>query len=270
MIRALLVLAQAAAATGAPHPSRVMSINQCTDQYALMLLPPARITSVSWLARDPSGSLMAADVRHVPINRGTAEEVARQRPDLVLAGAYTTPATRALLKRLGYPLLEIEDATSFAAIRATTRRIAAAVGARARGEALIARMDRRLAWLSRRPPLRITVAAWNAAGLGARPGSLENALLTAAGADNVARRPPASLTASVNAEALLAAAPQVLVRGGTRHDGDLTGAAARHPAVRRAWRGRMVTLPSAYYACGTPFSVDGAIRLRAALAKVAG
>lgn len=265
-----LLLAITPAAASAERPLRVMSINQCTDQYALMLLPPGRIASVSWLARDPSGSLVAARARRVAINRGTAEEVARQKPDLVLAGTYTTPATRALLKRLGYPLLEVDDATDFASIRATTRRIAAAVGARARGEALIARMDRMLAMLVRLPEVRVTVAAWDSAGFGARPGSLYDALLSATGADNVAQRPPASRYGSPSAEVLLAAAPMVLVRSaGGRGTADLNGDAARHPAVRRAWRGRTVTLPSAYYACGTPYSVDGAVKLRAALAGMA-
>lgn len=271
MVGALgLLLAITPGAASAERPLRVMSINQCTDQYALMLLPPGRIASVSWLARDPSGSLVAARARRVASNRGTAEEVARQKPDLVLAGTYTTPATRALLKRLGYPLLEVDDATDFAAIRATTKRIAATVGARARGEVLIARMDRMLAALERQPKSGVTVAAWDAAGFGARPGSLYDALLGAAGADNVAHRPRASLHASPSAEVLLAAAPMVLVRGaGQRAPNDLTGDAARHPAVRRAWRGRTVTLPSAYYACGTPYSVDGAVKLRAALAAMA-
>ncbi len=266
----LPMLAILPAAAPAERPLRVMSINQCTDQYLLMLLPPDRIASVSWLARDPSGSLLAAEARRVASNRGTAEEVARQRPDLVLAGTYTTPATRALLKRLGYPLLEVDDASDFASIRATTRRIAAAVGARARGEALIARMDRRLAYLSHLPPSHVTVAAWDAAGFGARPGSLYDTLLAIAGADNVAHHPPASLYNAPNAEVLLAAAPQVLVRSTTwRATNDLNGDAAQHPAVRRTWKGRTVTLSSAYYACGTPYSVDGAIKLRAALSAVA-
>ncbi len=271
MLRALgLLLASLSVAVSAERPLRVMSINQCTDQYLLMLLPPDRITSVSWLARDPSGSLVAEQAKRVAINRGTAEEVARQHPDLILAGTYTTPATRALLKRLGYPLLEIDDATDFASIRASTRRIAAAVGARARGEVLIAQMDRKLAFLSRKMPTHVTVAAWDAAGFGARPGSLYDLLLTEAGADNVAHHPPASLYAAPNAEVLLAAAPRVLVRSTTwRAANDLNGDAAQHPAVRRTWQGRTVTLSSAYYACGTPYSVDVAMKLRVALSEVA-
>ena len=124
--------------------------------------------------------------------------------------------------------------------------------------------------LESKPKARVTVAAWDAAGFGARPGSLYDTLLSAAGADNVAHRPPASLTASANAEVLLAAVPKVLVRNAAlRAPTDLSDDAARHPAVRRAWRGRTVTLPSAYYACGTPYSVDGAVKLRAALAAAA-
>lgn len=244
------------------RPLRVMSINQCTDQYALLLLPRERITSVSWLARDRQGSQVAALARRVPINRGTAEEVARQKPDLILAGPYTTPATRALLRRLGYRLIEVDDATDFATIRATTRRLAAALGVKPRGEALIARMNATLARLGRAPKQRVRVAAWDGAGFGARPGSLYAALLEAAGASNVAAG-----AAGANVEALLAARPHVLVRGGAGGH-DLNGDATRHPVVRWTWAGRTVTVASAAYACGTPMSVEAAAKLRADLATL--
>ena len=63
-------------------------------------------------------------------------------------------------------------------------------------------------------------------------------------------------------EALLAAAPDLLVQGGA--DGlSLRQNVARHPLVRRYWEGdRMVVISQAAYLCGTPFVADAALRLR--------
>ena len=55
----------AAAAKPPSHPLRVMSLNQCADQIVLALLPPERITSVTWLNRDPLTSRMVAEAERV-------------------------------------------------------------------------------------------------------------------------------------------------------------------------------------------------------------
>ena len=239
-----------------------MSLNQCADQLVLALLPPARIASVTWLSRDPATSRMAAQARRVGVNYGSAEEVARARPDLVVVGAYTTPATRALLRRLRFPMLELGPVDSFAGIAHAVRQVAAAVGEPARGEAMIARMEATLAALARdkAPPLR--VAAWDGAGFSAQPGSLYAAILDAAGARNVAGA-GAFAPGTPEVEDLLAAAPQLLVEGlpafappGRRSD------LLRHPLVRRFWGDRMLVVPQAAYVCGTPFSAQAARDLR--------
>lgn len=271
----LLVAAMVAASLGSPggaapsvvpgptrHPMRVMSINQCTDQIVLALLPPSRIASVSFLARDPHGSLMADAARHVADNHGTAEEVMRQHPDLVIAGRSTTPAVRAFLKRLGWPLLEVDEADSFDAIRTITRQIADAVDARARGEALIADMDRKLADLALDRGPAIRVAAWDGGGFSAGKGSLYDLILQTAGAVNVANLPPASGYGRPDVEVLLATAPQLLLQGGYE-GGSLRENVARHPLVRRYWGpSRTLVVPSGYYACGTPMVADAALLLR--------
>ena len=256
--------------TRTAHPVRVASLNLCTDQLVLALLPPGRIASVTPLARDPDQSLMAAAATTVAVNHGTAEEIVRQRPDLVVAGSFTTPATRALLKRLGYPLVEVDSPDDWAGIRRVTRQVAAAVGEPARGEAMIAHMDARLAALARDPAPPVRVAAWDGAGFGARRGSLYDAVLTAAGAINVATRPPVSGYGGGNAELLLAGDPALLVvgqRGGVRPG--WRDAVAHHPVVRRHWAGRTVSISPAYYSCPTPFAVAAATRLRAQLRRSA-
>ena len=48
-----------AVAVGRP-PARVVSINLCTDQLALLLAAPGQLLSVSWLSQDPQSSMLAA------------------------------------------------------------------------------------------------------------------------------------------------------------------------------------------------------------------
>lgn len=267
----LLALALAASPTaGAAKPMRVMSLNQCADQIVLALLPPQRITSVTWLSRDPDSSVMAKAAGRVGINHGQAEEVVRQKPDLVVAGSFTTPATRALLHRMGYPMIEVGEASSFDDIRVATRQIAAAVGEAARGEALLRHMDAGLAALARAPVKPVRVAAWDGAGFSAEKGSLYDAVLAAAGAINVADEPPASSYGQPDTEVLLAAAPELLLQGapGSTYPG-LRDDVARHPLVRRYWTDRVVTVKPTLYFCGTPFVADGIRMLRAEIGDAA-
>lgn len=255
------------ARTQTPKPMRVMSMNQCTDQLVLALLPPERIASVSWLSRSPDGSLMYREAARVGVNHGLSEDVVRQQPDFVVAGSFTTPTTRAMLKRLGYPMIEVDHAETFEDIRRITRQVAEALGEKARGEALISRMDRALAELAHDPGPPLRVAAWDGAGFNASEGSLFNAVLEAAGAINVANRPPASIYGRPDVEVLLQTAPTLLVQGaGLGRAPGLRDNIERHPLIRRYWDGaRTLTVRQAYYVCGTPLVADAAIQLRAEL-----
>jgi iron complex transport system substrate-binding protein len=256
------------AGSRAEVPARVMSINVCADQLVLALLPPQRIASVSWVARDDADSYLAHAAARVPANHGTAEEVLRQQPDLVIAGTYTTTATRMLLKSVHYRLLEIGPAESFEDIRVVTRQVGAAVGASAAAEALLAKMDGQLAWLAAHPPSRpFRVAVWNAGGSSPGQGTLYDAMLTAAGAVNVVT---AEGYRSFDIEELMRSAPDLLVMGasgftkpGRRDD------VVRHPLVLAYWGDRRVTIPESLYTCGTPFSAEAALRLRRALEEKA-
>ncbi len=253
-------VATAQAAKAQPAlPMRVMSINQCTDQLVLMLLPPERIASVTWLSRDPLLSLMAARARGVAANRGEIEDVVRQQPDLIVADSFGSAATRAALRRFGFPMIEVAQPQSFDEIRATVRTLAVRLGTVARGEALIAGMDARLAELARRPPLNLRVASWSGDGLSRGEGALYDAVLDAAGARNAAKEG----VAGTDVEALLALNPDILVApvGGVVGQ-SLRDRVARHPLVRRRWAGRQVAVSPRAYICGTPLIANAAAALR--------
>ena len=87
-----------AGAAGAAPPERVVSINLCTDQLAMLLADPGQVVSVSRLATDPLSSSMVEQARAYAANRGGAEQVFLMHPDLVLAGQYTSAETISLLR----------------------------------------------------------------------------------------------------------------------------------------------------------------------------
>jgi iron complex transport system substrate-binding protein len=253
-------------------PRRVMSLNQCADQLLLSLLPPERITSVTYLARQQVSSYHAAAASRVPVNYGLAEEVLAQRPDLVIAGLYSNFAIRPVLKRTGIPLIELPPADNFEQIRETTRMVARAVGAEPEGEALLARMDATLAELAATAPARrITVAGWTDAGTVPGRATLFDAILTAAGGVNIAASWTGGASGTFDIEQLLAARPDILAFGDSSiATPNLRAEQARHPALHRFYANRQIVYPSSLYSCGVPESAEAAVHLRREMLKIAG
>jgi len=268
----LLILAAAAAlaisgaAGAAEPPQRIMSLSQCTDQLLLQLVPPERITSVTYLSRRTNESYLTAEAFGVPINYGTPEEVAREHPDLVLTGTFSTPAARMLLRRIGANLVEVPPAEDFDQIRAVTRQVASAVGATDKGEALIAEMDAALDDLARtKPARRIIVAGWTTSGTVPAKGTLFDSILTAAGGENVANiigdKPLYGQSTAFDLEQVVALRPDILAYGDSRVGrSDLSGEQLRHRVVRRLFAGRQIAYPETLYSCGLPRSATIAAR----------
>jgi iron complex transport system substrate-binding protein len=253
-----------AAATG---PQHVMSLSMCTDDLLLDLLPPERIASVTYYARDPSISYVWPQAAKVAINSGTVEEVLAERPDLVLAGTYTTPATRSLLKKLRMPLLEVAPAVDFDEIRAVTRNVAHALERDAVAEALIAKMDATLQQLAASRPSRlIRVAPWGEGGSVPAKGTLFDAILRAAGGVNVAASGGGGPFVSFGMEQLILTHPDVIAYASNTTDTPgLNADLAQHPLILKLYSGRRVTYPSALYSCGVVESANAAAALRADL-----
>ncbi len=99
------------------RPERVASLNLCTDQLVLELLNQDRIVSVTYLAKDPSISYLADRAKGLPQNHGLAEEILPLKPDLILAGAFTSRPTTSLLTGLGYRVIEFKMADNFHALQ---------------------------------------------------------------------------------------------------------------------------------------------------------
>ncbi|KAB1073781.1 ABC transporter substrate-binding protein [Methylobacterium planeticum] len=260
-------LAGAGAGDAEGRPARVVSMNLCADELLLRLADREQIAAVSYLARDPRGSNVAEQAEGLPRTRGLSEEVIALKPDLIIAGAFTTRATVALLKRIGFPPLEIGVPADFDGMRGQIRMVAAALGHPERGEAMIAELDARLAeamqWAGT-PRLRALVMRPNAFTVA--PGSLGDAVLTAAGLINVAAEIGQDRTGQVSLEAAaLADVDLVILDEGARGAPSLADALLRHPVLAELRRqGRTVSVPNRLWTCPGPQVAEVVTRLVAA------
>lgn len=263
VVLAASLLAAPAVRAAPAKPRRIMSMNMCADMIVLQLVGRDRIASVSYLAARGMADIDPALARGLPINHGTAEEILGQKPDLILAGDVSTPMTRKVAQKAGAPIVEVKSATSFDDIRALTRTVGAAVGEPERAEALIARMDRTLAALAADQPARpYEIAVWNGESTPGR-GSLEDAVITAAGAVNVAARTDNGLYSDLSLEELLALKPAyVLFPADNGREPTVLGAAMHHRALRRGFSARTATYPESLLRCGVPQSAEAALTIR--------
>lgn len=243
---------------------RVASINLCSDQLVLSVASPDQIVSLSWLASDPEESLLAARAREYAQNYGTAEELLRHRPDVVIAGRFTGTATVALLDRLEYRVVTIEPATTVDEIARNLRIVARAIGQSARAEQLVATMQARLESTQASP--RRDAVVVRPGGFTVGSGTLADALLAHAGLDNVAARQGLDRWGSLSVETLLRSDPDLIVVTAYRtEEASLANAYFSHPALRAlAARVPVVTVPARYWACGLPASLDSLDLLSAA------
>jgi len=273
LLAGLLSGAAATAQPGTP-PERVVSLNLCTDQLALLLAQPGQLVSVTFLARRPESSYMAAQAQELHINRGRAEEVLALRPDLVLAGTKAATPTVRLLRQLGYRVESFTLAADFAAIRGQVRRMAGLLGVPARGEALVARFDRMLTAAPgvdvETPRARPVALLYQANGLTAGTGTIVDEVLRAAGLRNMAAELGFAGVATLPLEQMLWSAPDLLVFSPYAPGAPSLGEALlAHPALGSFRQGqRVLHVPSRLWLCPGPMLGEAVALLRAGAAEV--
>ena len=131
---------------------------------------PAQIAGISHYSQDPRAtSIPLAIANRFHATSGTAEEVVALRPDIVLTGPHTGPATVAALKRLHIKLVQYTVPETVAESIAQVRDIAATAHHPARGTALAARIAA-AATPSRIAPLPALI--WQSGGLVPGSGTL--------------------------------------------------------------------------------------------------
>lgn len=256
---ALVGLAMSLCAVHAEAGSdRILSLDQCADQYVLALAPDADLY-LSPRADDPDAWLRE-EARGRPRVRPTLETVLAVRPNVVVRSWGGDARLLRALEVRGIRVVQIGDASDLSDVRRSSLDVANALDRPAAGERLVRQMDRTL--LAARVAIsgserRDRSALYlTAGGFTAGRGTLIDSILGAAGYANAAGF---SGFGPMSVERLVLAPPSRFVLGFfDQFRADWRGA-GRHPVVRRAARGRVVAdLPAAALTCPAWFAADAA------------
>ncbi len=268
-IRGLLIVGAGLAPTmlSATTPTRIVSLNLCTDSLLLELAPPASIASLTLLSRNPALSPLAERAAKFPFNHGLAEEVIALAPDLVLAGPATTATTNALLSSLGVRVETFGISASLSDFERDFLRVGALLDRQPYASQLLHAMRQHLQAIPRRDVRDVSALLVQPNGYVPGPHSLANDLLKYAWTNNVAPTLGVPNGGFIALERLVAAPPHWLVISAVdptqpAHAMDFFS----HPALRQAMRAsRVVTLPDALWACGGTYFAKGVEQLRTAI-----
>jgi iron complex transport system substrate-binding protein len=246
------------AAQAAP---RVLSLDQCADQFVMALSPRETIVGVSTRADDGDSRLRDL-ARGLPKRRVDLENALAARPQVVVRYWGGEPRLIRALETRGVRVINIHEAQDFAAVRANIRNVAAALEQREAGEQLVARLDAQLqraagAW-GGRSALYLTPG-----GATTGSGTLVDAILRAAGFTNIE---PRAGFQSVSLERLALSPPSALVLGffDSRQATTDRWGIGGHRLLRDAADTRaLASLPAALLSCPDSSAGDAVERLAA-------
>ncbi|MDR0779598.1 MAG: ABC transporter substrate-binding protein [Pseudomonadales bacterium] len=243
--------------TAQDTPSRIVSMNVCTDQLLLQLVEPQRIVSLSYLAADPRYSPYAEEARRFTLNHGRAEEVLALAPDLVLTSQFSATFTASLLERRGYRVQRFGFAADLHEVAAQVTRLGALTGRTTQANALLNSLQNAVAVSRARLwPLLEGKRAVFLSNNGFVYGSetLQDSFLQSLGLVNVASDAGLHGPAPMTLEALLAAQPTlVFMPSASAIDAQLAHPLLRHPVWQRlAGQVRRIALEERWFDCAGP------------------
>ena len=261
----LMALVCAAIVTQAPAlaaPQRVVSTFLCTDEYVFRLVPREHIAALSYEAvdRHPVVSTIADAAKGLRVIRPSTETVLKLNPDLVVMYAGTNPRLHVNLKNLGIPVVDVAWADSLADVRSVTTMLGNRLGAPERARALLADMDRKIAAArSRAPRPPVGAILYEPQGYATVQGVTDE-ILRVSGIVNVAPPRAISRRGTLPVEAVIEAAPELLILGGEARSGSGRAYAILHHPALKALEGH-TTMEFANLTpllCPGPWSIDSA------------
>jgi iron complex transport system substrate-binding protein len=273
LLRRVAILAGALAVLALPAladtPARVMSLNVCTDQLAMLLAAPGQLVSVSELASDPGLSFHHAMAAGYKKNHGLAEEVFLARPDVVVTGTFSLHNTTALLRHLGFKVEEFDFTQTLNTLPAEIRRMGDVLGQRQKADAMAAAFETELAAETPACEPAPTIIAYGQNGVALGSGTLADSVVKAAGFRNLAAELGYVGMTPFQLELLVNNRPDAIVLSRPLAGAPaLADQAGQHPAIRAAG-GRRVFVPDAAWSCGGPFTLEAVKALRVLREEIA-
>jgi iron complex transport system substrate-binding protein len=255
LLAALALISGAAPLAAAPlnaAPSRVVSLNLCTDELLLMLAAPGQIASVSFLGARADETPLAARAHGIPINNGRLDTVMHYAPDLLLTTG--NPYASELAKRVGLRVVNVPPPENLADLRQNITLVAQALGRGSHGAAVLTKFDRELGAVPLHPKTALLLGA---GGTTVTANGLAAQLLRYAGLQQM----PGD--GQINLEKLLIDPPQVLIKTNYHADQNSIGQNwLAHPALRALPATRMISVDGRIWTCMGPLVGGEIARLR--------
>jgi len=261
-------------------PRRIVSINLCTDELLLRLVEPGRVAALTRFSDNADVSTVWETAQGIKKTELDIESILACSPDLLLGGRFNNREALHFFQYTDIPVIIFGVPKSFEDIYGDIRTLAEAVGEPEEGETIIRQMQTGLAELkaeageSRKKILLSGATQDDGKGNKRRaiffqsggfvPGSetFENAIMEAAGLENLAATLGIKDYGSLSLEKLIEMKPDILIfASDQKKQPTVRGEVLAHPAIRKSLSHvKTVTLPSATLSCGSPASVE-AVRI---------
>jgi len=252
----LIVVLPGAQSLAQTRPERIVSINACTDQLLFALADRDQIAALTHYAVRDDFSIFTDEIAasDIPLIKGSAEEVLKLKPDLVLAGTYTRRATRQLLQDNGVRLELFPPVSSISDGIEAIRKAAGLFGQEARGESLVAKVEAGLAEAVNKQSRDVSVLQLQRRGFVSGPETLIGDLLNQLGVRNAAAQLGIDRIGRTSLEAALKSDADALVLFDPySRPGDQGAALLHHPALIDAYPPqRRLVLPGRLVICAGP------------------
>ena len=241
-------------------PKRIVSINLCTDQLLLALSDRQNIVSISHLSAQKDYSYYWDKISGIHINSGLAEEILPLKPDLILAGKYTSQTTVNFLKSFGLRVERVDIPKDIDGVYSTIRKVANLIGTEAKAEELILAMDKKMAKVrllrENKPRLRAVILAPN----NFTPGTstFKSKLIEIAGFDNIAGHYGIEWYGTLSLEHIVESQPDVLIiDDSTNNKNSLADRLLQHPAMSHGLPNtKLLNMPPSLWNCGGPIIIN--------------
>ena len=200
-------------------PQHVYGNTLSLEEVLLDLLPPERIAAVSPPTLDPEYSLAADKAARVagrvPAYPGP-EPIAALQPDLIFAQLRARPETIATLEEMGFKVFCMEVPTNLDMVRKRLRQMSEAVGEPERGQALLAELDEKVAYVKSRtagipPEKRRVLLGFSSMGAFGHPDGLFHDICRQSGVINGASRIHMAYGSHLSDEQILQIDPDIMM-----------------------------------------------------------
>ena len=242
-------------------PQKIVSLNLCTDQLLMLLADPSQIASLSKIVDDPNVSFLAERSAGFKKNRGDAEEIFMNSPDLVVAGVYTEKATVQILQSLGVRVEIFPIEKNFDDILENITKMGLLVGHSDRAKRMIDDFNIRLEELSSGITERPRAAIYSANGYTTGIDTMSGQILKTAGFRNITEEVGMSFGGILPLETLVMLKPDLVITGKAYPGHSRSEEILKHPALSPF---KAITQTDAKWICGTPAVLDAVAELQRA------